>query len=304
MIFGWDYLTGRWRRVRAAKDSSLVISPSKLLLASFNTLDDVVTLSAAGNLALNTDHRGIGTHSVEWDKLGTGVIGGVGCTCSAIDLSEYSTHSQIMLFMNVPTPVGGVITQIYVVLGTDAGNAFYWEIDLAEIAYDQWKHYHNLMSEIDGVVGVGGNLSAITFVGIYIITSVAGATLTDVLINEVVVKRGFETIPVSLSPPHSEYFQDDGGVFPDWNALAIGGGDVTLSVDVLHHSNKTIYFISDALGVLTIEVLEPDEVTWRTYDTPAIVANTLLVFTMTGQATRVRISFNNAATISAWITLG
>jgi len=288
-----------------AIDSSVLVSPSKLILARFDSLDNVVAVGAAGNLALNTDHRGAGTHSLEWDKLGTAILGGVAYTRpNPINISEYSTHSQVMIFMRVPTPVGGTITQMYIALGTDAGNLFYWEVDPAEIVYDGWKHYHHLMSEVDGVIGAGANLSAITFIGVYIVTSIAGATVTDVLIDEVVVKRAFEVVPVGLHPPISKYFQDDAGVFPDWNALAIGGGDVTLGVDVMHCGNKTIYFISDVNGVLTIEVLEPDGATWRTYGTSAVVANTLLPYTMTGQATRVRISFNNAATVSAWITLG
>jgi len=102
----------------------------------------------------------------------------------------------------------------------------------------------------------------------------------------------------------SAYFQDDGGAFPDWDALAIGAADITLGVDVTGYTNKTICFISDTEGTLTIEVLEPDAATWRVFDVIGITVNTLRSYKMEEQATQVRIQFSAAATVSAWITTG
>ncbi len=173
-------------------DGSIPVAPAKVLLAGFDSLAGVSLEGSTLNLALNTDHRGQGTNSVEWDKVAGGVLGGVSFVPpAALDLSVYSTHAKVMCFMYVPTPVGGTITNLYIALGTDAGNLFYWEIPLADIQYDQWHHYHRLMSEVDGVIGVGANLSAVTYVAIYVITSAAGTTLTNFLVDEAVVKRSF-----------------------------------------------------------------------------------------------------------------
>jgi len=105
-------------------------------------------------------------------------------------------------------------------------------------------------------------------------------------------------------PPSSAYFQDDGGAFPDWDALAIVGGDLTLGVVVAGYAHKTICFISDTQGTLTIEVLEPDGVTWRGFNVLGVTADILRSYQMEEQATQVRISFSEAATVSAWLTLG
>ncbi len=108
----------------------------------------------------------------------------------------------------------------------------------------------------------------------------------------------------ALYPPASAYFQDDGGAFPDWAALLIAALDTTLGVDVTGYSNKTIYFISDTQGTLTIEVLEPDGATWRQFDVIGISTDTLRSYQMEEQATQVRLIFSEAATVSAWITRG
>jgi len=107
-----------------------------------------------------------------------------------------------------------------------------------------------------------------------------------------------------MYPPSSAYFDDDTAPFPDWNALAIAANDITLGVVVTGYEHKTIYFISDTQGTLTIQVLEPDGATWRALDVLGISVNTLRSYQMEEQTTQVRITFDQAATVSAWITLG
>lgn len=113
-------------------------------------------------------------------------------------------------------------------------------------------------------------------------------------------------LPVSMTTgvTSSEYFDDDTAPFPDWDALVIAAGDVTLGVDVTGYTNKTIYFISSVQGTLTIQVLEPDGATWRQFDVLGVTAGTLRSRQMEEQATQVRISFSEAAMVSAWITMG
>ncbi len=105
-------------------------------------------------------------------------------------------------------------------------------------------------------------------------------------------------------PPKTEFVKDDTDPFPDWDALAIAGGDATLGVNVTGYANKTIYFISSVQGTLTIQVLEPDGVTWRDFDMLGVTAEMLRSYQMEEQATQVRLSFSEAATVSAWMARG
>jgi len=175
-------------------DGSMPIAPAKTRLAPFDDLANVAAVVDAALVGLNTDHRGEGANSTEWNKLGTGLLGGLAYTPDEpIDISKYSTHAKVMAFMYIPTPVGD-IENLYIALGTDAANLFYWEIPLEDIVYDEWHHYHRIMSEIDGVAGVGADLSAIQHVGIYIQTALAAGTVTGILVDEVIVKRSFEVL--------------------------------------------------------------------------------------------------------------
>lgn len=176
-------------------DGSIPMSPAKVTMAPFDDLANVAAVGSAAIVGLNVDHRGDGAFSTDWNKTAGAVLGGVAYTPDTpIDISKYSTHAKVMAFMYIPTPVGGTITNLYIALGTDAANLFYWEIPLTDIVYDAWHHYHQIMSEVNGVLGNGADLSAIQHIGIYVQTSVAGATLTNILVDEVVVKRSSEVL--------------------------------------------------------------------------------------------------------------
>jgi len=98
-----------------------------------------------------------------------------------------------------------------------------------------------------------------------------------------------------------EYFVDPDGT--DWNGKSIGAGDSTEAIDVFMYGRKTIYFLSDTAGTLSVEVQEPDG-TWRTYDTVSVSANDLLPYPVAEGSVqrRLRLSFDTAATVTAWIS--
>jgi hypothetical protein len=128
-------------------------------------------------------------------------------------------------------------------------------------------------------------------------TRASEATITSIL-----TRLGY--LIAYLYPPSTAYFDDDASPFTDWDALLIAANDITLGVTVTGYTYKTIYFISDTQGALTIQVLEPDGTTWRDFDVLGISANVLRSYQMEEQVTQLRITFDQAATVSAWITLG
>jgi hypothetical protein len=71
-------------------------------------------------------------------------------------------------------------------------------------------------------------------------------------------------------------------------------------IPIFGYPGKTLYFMANQAGTLLIEVLTQTE-NWRTYDTVSISANTLLVYTMAGEAVLARLTFTPStypATIS------
>jgi len=100
-----------------------------------------------------------------------------------------------------------------------------------------------------------------------------------------------------VCPLIGKYFED-GGV-GKWNGASIDAGDETDPVTMGRYARKTVYFLSDTAGTLTIQVVEPDG-TRRTYDTVSVDADTLEVYTISAVGERVALKFDTGATVTAW----
>jgi len=88
----------------------------------------------------------------------------------------------------------------------------------------------------------------------------------------------------------------------DWNGTSISAGDQTDPVSMIGYAGKTIYFLSDTAGTLTVQVIDPDG-TRRTYGTTSVDANSLEEYTISGVTRRVALKFDTAATVTAWYEL-
>jgi len=108
-----------------------------------------------------------------------------------------------------------------------------------------------------------------------------------------------------MSPPSSrlrgegkqDYFIETDGTI--WNDAAIGAADTTQAVLCMGYDRKTVFFISDTDGNLTVGAREPDG-GWQSLPVEAVVANTLLILPPTWDADAIRLSFSAAATVTAW----
>jgi len=109
-------------------------------------------------------------------------------------------------------------------------------------------------------------------------------------------------LPLYRYVPKNEYFDDDASPYPDWNNRDISADDETKEVNVEGYQNKTIYFLSDTDGTLTIYVSEPDG-DWQTYDSVTITANTLKTYPMTGMAEKIKLKFSATAKVTAWYNM-
>jgi len=87
-----------------------------------------------------------------------------------------------------------------------------------------------------------------------------------------------------------------------WNNASIDAGDDTKLVRIKKYTKKTVYFLSDTAGTLTIQVADPDG-TRRTYDTVSIDADTLETYIISGVMRMIALKFDSAATVTAWYSL-
>jgi len=101
------------------------------------------------------------------------------------------------------------------------------------------------------------------------------------------------------SPPQKELFVD-AGTEKAWDHLSISAGDATLPKDVHGYDNVTIVFKSDTAGTLTVEMLSPTG-DWMEYDTVSISANTPEPYSPTASLYKIRLSFDSAATVTAFL---
>jgi len=99
--------------------------------------------------------------------------------------------------------------------------------------------------------------------------------------------------------PRKELFID-AGTERAWDHLSISAGDATLPKKVLGYNDKTIYFKSDTAGTLTIDILAPTG-DWMEYDTVSVDADTLEAYILTAAGYKVRLSFDTAASVTAFL---
>lgn len=96
--------------------------------------------------------------------------------------------------------------------------------------------------------------------------------------------------------PRIGYFLGEDGLVWDGKTIAIN--DETRPEECLGFE-KTLYFLSNTIGTLTIYVDAVGDGDFQTYNTVAIVANVLAVYPMTGGARHVKVSFSAVAIVTA-----
>lgn len=84
-----------------------------------------------------------------------------------------------------------------------------------------------------------------------------------------------------------------------WNDASISAGDETDPVMMEKYARKTVYFLSDTAGTLTIQIVDPDGER-KTYGTTSVDADTLETYTISGVAGKVALKFDSNATVTAW----
>lgn len=101
-------------------------------------------------------------------------------------------------------------------------------------------------------------------------------------------------------PPRRQYFMEVDGL---WKSLSIDAGDTSYPIPCLGYKDKTVYFLSDTDGTLTVEVDAIGDGNWQTYTTESITADEYDTIPLTGEICYVRISFDTAATVTGQLVV-
>jgi len=217
------------------------------------------------NIAVNADHRGPGVNSIEFDKTGaTQAFAQIAKTVTSVNGSAYATHGLVEYYLGISGAGDlGRITAVYMALGTDNGNLWYWQTPVADLAVG-WNHIHHPLSGVDGDLGAGANMGAITYVMFYVFLSAVGDTLTDMRIDDIRLRF---TDTVSLADIHGSGNDGIMEVVQDThddllcNAtmqiadadLAFGEAAMAASLPVVIANNQTAVPVSDGAGSLTVD---------------------------------------------------
>ena len=83
-----------------------------------------------------------------------------------------------------------------------------------------------------------------------------------------------------------------------WDGASISAGDTSDPLIVAGWSRKTVHFVSDTAGTLTVEVDPVNSGDWHTYDTVSVSADEMEFYEMPADVARIRLSFDTAATVT------
>lgn len=125
-------------------------------------------------------------------------------------------------------------------------------------------------------------------------TCASVAVLSFDLLDKAGTKKGL--------PPREDFFFNTNGEI--WKNRSISAGETTAPFRAYGYGGKTIYFVSDTAGNLTLEVQDPGR-TWREYPgSPySISADDPEAIEPSHDFLQARISFDTAATVTAWYSL-
>ena len=138
-------------------------------------------------IALSAVHRGPGIYSLEFDKTGvTQAFAQIDKTLAApINAAAYGSHGFLEYYLYISGAGDlGRITSVYIAMGQDNGNYWYWETPVAELAVG-WQHIHHPLSNIDGDLALGCVMNSIAWISVYVTLTGAADALTDMRIDDI-----------------------------------------------------------------------------------------------------------------------
>jgi len=188
-----------------ASGNSLGIScADKSLQSHFEAITGWVENTGADGLAVSTDHRGVGTKSLEFDKIAGNVAAMISKTIASFDMNAYSTHAigHMHVYISDLTEVD----YVFVRMGTDSSNYWQWNFD-GGLFSDGWNDMNTPITSPTSQTGAGLDLSGATWMAFGVVFDGVANTLADIRTSGWIIKRVLETsqivsADIQLNSPH------------------------------------------------------------------------------------------------------
>lgn len=155
------------------------------VIEGFESATGVTGSTDVSGITTNTDHRGPGIASIEFDKSGiTEAFAYVDKTLDSIDIEQICVGSELIWFIQLSDLTNIANVRIY--LGTNASHCAYWQTADTSLSVGWNKLTYNI-DEPTALVGNGINYADIDFIRIYVGFDAVGNTLSNIRADSVVV---------------------------------------------------------------------------------------------------------------------
>ena len=173
----------------------------------------------------------------------------------------------------------------YTIVVTETWVEFYIDVELVAIALNAWNNMNPKIS---------GPPYSIFFTAYSPMAQRLPALLEIIgggLEAKFPITCGGVSVTDGTPRPPRTFIMRKEGTYTWLPGYSLSSGSVTSHpVPILGREGKTIYFMADKDGTLSIEVMTANG-NWREYDSASITAGKLLSYTMAGEAPLVRVTF-------------
>ena len=170
-----------------------IASASYSLQDHFEAITDWVESVGADGIAVDVDHRGPGTKSIEFDKIAGDTTAMISKTITTLDMSAYSTHSIGHMHTYISDLTN--VDYVFVRMGTDSSNYWQWNFD-AGIMTDGWNDLNTAINQPTSQIGNGMDISDATWIAFGVVFDAAANTLADIRTSGWAIKRVLETAQI------------------------------------------------------------------------------------------------------------
>lgn len=169
--------------------NSAIVECKKIEIDGCNAVTGWAVAGQAANLTASTTHME-GTHSLEFDKSGEeGTDGYIEKTITSVNIGDFQTHAigHTKVYLSDVSQV----SKVFIRLGTDSSNYFQYDFTILE---DGWNDLDFMLSHRTSQLGIGADLSDVTYVAAGVVMNANGNTLTDIRVDSIHVKRMLEAL--------------------------------------------------------------------------------------------------------------
>lgn len=239
-----------------------VMTPS-VLIEGFESITGVTGSTDVSNIATSTEHRGVGSNSVSFDKSGTTqTYALLEKTITSVDLTRFSGIYDIEFQLKLPSLAD--VSVVYVALGSSLSDNIYWQTSVADLTAG-WNAVQKGLVYPDAQIGVGIDYANITWLGVYVGFNATSDTLAGIKVDN-----------VELHPSNLHFLENIADSTP--NTVTIDGRKSQYTVSGFSDAvsmHLDIATNSTLIAVMLVDI--SDTTNWKHTNTGEIVIDYIVI---------------------------